>query len=254
MSARTIRGTIAGMGTRANPAFAGGVVGLSVLALAYAATGASVQTHTYIHVMAGLLWTGTDLFMGAILGPVIGGLDERESAAVFQRLTPKTAFFLPSVAFLTTVTGIVLAQRVGLFPNSGPWLAVFTAVNVIPILLLLGWRLDAWTDRRWQVAFAVGTVGSLAWVGATAGSLNLASPEPGLAVLLALGIVTILTVQGFGFLLPGEIKMYRQMVSANPDAGVISRIGQQNAKLGGIQGLFQLLLIGLMVSLRYGGF
>jgi hypothetical protein len=35
---------------------------------------------------------------------------------------------------------------------------------------------------------------------------------------------------------------------------VISRIGQQNAKLGGVQGLFQLAVILVMVYLRYGGF
>ena len=254
MSTSTIRGTISGLGTRANPAFAGGVVGVSVLALGYALTGASVQTHTYIHVMAGLLWTGTDLFMGAVLGPATGGLDEEESAALFQRLTPKTAFFLPSMAFLTIAAGITLAQRVGLFPNSEPWLAIFTAVNVIPILLLLGRRLNALGDRRWQVVFAVATVGSLAWVATTVGSLNLADPAPGAAILVSLAIVTLLSVQGFGFLMPGEIKMYKEMTAANPDAGVISRIGQQNAKLGGVQGLFQLLLIGVMVSLRYGGF
>ncbi|MFC7234510.1 hypothetical protein [Halosegnis marinus] len=258
MSASTIRGTIAGLGSRANPAFAGGVVGVSVLALAYVSayevTGASVQAHTYIHVMAGLLWTGTDLFMGAVLGPVIGGLDEEESAAVFSRLTPKTAFFLPAMALVTIAGGITLAQRVGLFPNAGPWLALFTAVNVIPVLLLVGRRLNAFGDRRWQAAFAVGTVGSLAWVATTVGRLNPASPEPGLVILLALGIVTLLSVQGFGYLMPGEIRMYREMTSANPDSGVIARIGTQNAKLGGIQGLFQLVVIALMVSLRYGGF
>jgi hypothetical protein len=254
MSTSTIRGTIAGLGTRANPAFAGGVVAVSVLALGYALTEAPVQTHTYIHVMAGLLWTGTDLFMGAVLGPAIGGLDDEESAAVFQRLTPKTAFFLPSMAFLTIAAGITLAQRVGLFPNSEPWLALFTAVNVVPILLLIGWRLDALGDRRWQAAFVVATGGSLAWVATTAGALTLTDPAPGAAILVSLAIVTLLSVQGFGFLMPGEIKMYKEMISANPDAGVISRIGQQNAKLGGVQGLFQLLLIGVMVSLRYGGF
>lgn len=254
MSTSTIRGTIAGLGTRANPAFAGGVVAVSVLALGYALTEASVQTHTYIHVMAGLLWTGTDLFLGTVLGPAAGGLEEEESAALFQRLTPKTAFFLPSMAFLTIAAGITLSQRVGLFPNSEPWLALFTAVNLIPILLLLGHRLNALGDRRWQAVFAVVTVGSLAWVATTVGSLNLADPAPSAAILVSLGIVTLLSVQGFGFLMPGEIKMYTEMTSANPDPGLISRIGQQNAKLGGVQGLFQLLLIGVMVSLRYGGF
>jgi len=238
------------MGRRANPAFAVGVLAVSLLALGYATTVAPLRHHTYIHVMAGVLWTGTDLFIGAILGPVIGGLDEEASAAVFQRLTPKTAFFLPSMATLTIATGIPLALRLGVFPNAGPWLALFTAANVIPILLLLGWRLNAFADWRWQVPFAVGTIGSLAWVAATIGTVEMTAP----VIVVALGIVTLLSVQGFGFLMPGEIRIYKQMVSPNPDAAVISAIGQQNAKLGGLQGVMQLLLIADMVYLRYGGF
>lgn len=249
MSTSSIRGTVAGLGARANPAFAGGVVGVSLLALAYAVTVASVQMHTYVHVMSGVLWTGADLFMGLVLGPVAGGLDESESAALFRRLTPKTAFFLPSMALVTIAGGITLAQRVGWFSNAGPWLALFTAVNAIPILLLLGWRLDAYGDRRWQAVFAVVTVGSLAWVAATIGSLTMTEP----IILLSLAIVTVLSVQGFGFLLPGEIRMYQEMTSPDPDAGVIARIGERNAKLGGVQGLFQLSLVVAMVYLRYGG-
>ncbi|WP_176765204.1 hypothetical protein [Halovenus aranensis] len=238
------------MARRANPAFAGGVVAVAVLALGYVHTAASLEHHTYVHVMAGLLWTGIDIFMGAVLGPVVGGLDDEESAAVFQRLTPKTTFLLPSLAFVTIATGITLSNRLGLFSHAEAWLALFTAANLIPILLLLGWRLDAWGDRRWQALFGVVAVGSLTWVGLTIGDFQMTNH----AIAVALGLVTILSVQGFGFLLPGELRMYREMTSANPDAGIISSIGKQNAMLGGVQGVVQLLLIFVMVSLRYGGF
>lgn len=248
MSTRSLRGTISGLGNRANPAFAGAIVAVSLLAVGYIVSGrASVEAHTYVHVMAGLLWTGTDLFIGAVLGPAIGGLDEEQSAAMFTRLTPKTTFFLPSMAFVTIVGGITLAQRLGLFPNSEPWLALFTAANLLPALLLAGWRLDAFDDRRWQALFAVSAVGSLAWVATTIGELQ----SIPLLIALSLGIVTLLSVQGFGFLLPGEIRMYQEITSPDPDAAIISRIGARNAKLGGVQGVMQLVLIGLMVSLRW---
>jgi len=250
MSTATVRGTIRGMGERANPAFAVAVILVPLAALGYAVTAATVQQHTYVHVMAGVLWTGIDVFMGAVLGPVIGGLDDEESSAVFRRLTPKTAFLLPSLAFVTIAGGITLAQRIGIFPHADAWLALFTAVNVIPILLLLGWRLDAWDDRRWQAPFAVATVGSLAWVALTIDGFAMTEPT----VAVALGLVTILSVQGFGFLLPGEIRMYREMRSTEPDPSIIAGIGKQNAMLGGVQGVFQLLLILDMVYLRYGGF
>jgi hypothetical protein len=74
------------------------------------------------------------------------------------------------------------------------------------------------------------------------------------AMVVTLIIVTLLSVQGFGFLLSGEVRMSLEMTSADPDPGVISSIGEQNAKLGGVQGVFQLSLILVMVYLRYGGF
>lgn len=250
MATNTVRGVVGGLARRGNPAFAAAVVAVPLVALGYAVTVASLQVHTYVHVMAGVLWTGIDLFIGAVLGPVVGGLDDEQSAAVFERLTPKTAFLLPSLAVTTIVGGITLAQRVQVFPHAEPWLALFTAANVIPVLLLFGWRVGVLDDRRWQAVFAVGALASLAWVGTTVGEFVMTTP----VVAVALGIVTVLSVQGFGFLLPGEIRMYREMISPAPDASVISAIGRQNAKVGLLQGGFQLLLIADMVYLRYGGF
>jgi hypothetical protein len=238
------------MAGRANPAFAGGVVGVALVALAYALFAAPLRHLTYIHVMAGVLWTGIDIFLGAVLGPVVGGLDENASADVFRRLTPKMTFLMPSLALVTIATGVTLAQRAELFPNAGPWLALFTAANLIPALLLIAYRLDAWRDWRWQFPFAAATVGSLAWVALTVGEFAMTTP----AIAVALAIVTVISVQGFGFLLPGEVRVYLEMTSDDPDPGVISTIGQQNAMVGGVQGLFQLVLVAVMVYLRYGGF
>ena len=250
MSTTTVRGVVGGMARRGNPAFAVAAVAVPLAALAYATTLGSLQVHTYVHVMAGLLWTGIDLFIGAVLGPVIGGLDDEHSAAVFERLTPKTAFLLPALAIATIAGGLTLALRMGVFPNAGPWLALFTAANTVPILLLFGWRTNTLGDRRWQAVFAVATVGSLAWVATTFGSLQWTTP----VIVVALAIVTVFSVRGFGFLLPGELRMYREMTSPSPDSSVIAAIGQQNAKLGLVQGVFQLLLIADMVYLRFGGF
>lgn len=238
------------MAGRANPAFAVAAVLVPVAAFGYAVTVASLQGHTYVHVMAGLLWTGIDIFLGAVLGPVLGGVDDEATAKVFQRLTPKTSFLLPSLAFVTIGAGITLAMRLGLFPHAGPWLALFTAANLIPVLLLVGWRLNGWSDWRWRVPFVVATVGSLAWVAMTIGSLQMTQP----AIVVTLVIVTLLSVQGFGFLMPGEVRMYLEMTSERPDPSVIAATGRQNAKLGGVQGALQLALIGVMVSLRFGGF
>ncbi|MFB6185846.1 MAG: hypothetical protein ABEI86_03140, partial [Halobacteriaceae archaeon] len=102
----------------------------------------------------------------------------------------------------------------------------------------------------WLVPFSVTFVGSIIWVGLTIGGLQ----TPNLAILAALAIVTVLNLEGFGLILPGEIRVYLEMNTADPDHGVIRQIGQRNAKLAGVQGTFQLLIIVVMVYLRYGGF
>lgn len=70
-------------------------------------------------------------------------------------------------------------------------------------------------------------------------------------VLTALIIVGILSVQGFGLLLPNEIRIFRQLLSSKPDIDRIARLGMINAKLGGLQGLFQIAIIVIMVNIRF---
>jgi hypothetical protein len=74
------------------------------------------------------------------------------------------------------------------------------------------------------------------------------------AMLVTLVIVTVLSVLGFGVLMPGEVRMYLEMTSEDPDTDVISTIGMRNAKLAGVQGLFQLTIVAVMVYVRWGGF
>ncbi|MFB6143445.1 MAG: hypothetical protein ABEJ30_08915 [Halorientalis sp.] len=238
------------MGERANPAFAAGAVAVPVAVLLAAALFGSVQHLTYAHVMAGVLWTGTDLFMALVLGPVLGGLSVETRADVFRRFTPKMTFLMPSLALVTIAGGITLALRVGRFPNADPWLALFTAASLLPALALVGWQFDALTDWRWLVPFGAALVAVGAFLATTLPAFAMTSH----AIAATLAIVTVLSVLGFGVLLPGEVRMYREMVSADPDADVISRIGMRNAKLAGVQGAFQLAVVAVMVSLRYGGF
>nr|WP_202613882.1 hypothetical protein [Halostella pelagica] len=246
----TIRGTIQGMGARANPAFAVGAVAVPVGVFAYTVLFASVQLHTYAHVMAGVLWTGIDLFMALVLGPVLGGLAVEERANVFERFTPKMTFLMPSLALVTIVGGITLAGELGYFPHADPWLALFTAASLLPALLLIGWQFDAFRDWRWLAAFGVAAVVSAASLATTMPDFAWTRP----VIVVSLAIVTVLSVLGFGVLLPGEVRLYREMISNDPDPDVISRIGMRNAKLSGVQGAFQLAVVAAMVYLRWGGF
>ncbi len=244
----TVLGTIAGLARRANPAFAAAVVLVPLALLGYAATVGGRQLHTYVHVMTGVLWTGVDVFMAAALGPAVGGLDVEDRATFFRRLTPKTAFLLPSMAAVTIAGGITLALRIdGLFSHAHVWLAIFTAAALVPTILLIGRQFDAFGDWRWQAWFAVVLLGSGAYLAATLPNFGWTEP----VFVVALAVVAVLNVLGFGVLMPGEVRMYREMTSENPDEQVIADIGMRNARLGGVQGAFQLVVVATMVLIRW---
>lgn len=65
--------------------------------------------------------------------------------------------------------------------------------------------------------------------------------------------MTVLSVVGFGVLLPGEVRIYLEMGADDPDEELMSAIGMRNAKLSGVQGFFQLAVVVTMVWLRWGG-
>jgi len=66
----SIRATIRGMAARSNAASAAVAVIVPLAPFAIASTFGSIQNHTYVHVMAGVLSTGIDLFMALVVGPV----------------------------------------------------------------------------------------------------------------------------------------------------------------------------------------
>src|SRR5450756_2113056 len=50
----------------------------------------------FLHVMTGALWTGIDLFMGFVVGPVLKRLPLEARRAVISGLVPRTLFLMPS--------------------------------------------------------------------------------------------------------------------------------------------------------------
>jgi hypothetical protein len=247
MSTTTVRGTIRGTADRANPAFAVAVVAVPLMAFAYVLTMGTVRQHTYVHVMAGVLWTGIDLFMGLVLGPVLGGLAVDARADVFRRFTPKMTFLMPALALVTIGGGLTLAVELGTFPHAAPWMAITSTAIMLPALLLVGWQFGALRDWRWLAAFVIVLVTHGAWLATTLPAFAMTSHE----ILAALGIVTLLSVIGFGVLLPGEVRMYLEMVSPDPDSEVISTIGMRNARLSAVQGGLQLAIVLVMVYIRF---
>ena len=174
----------------ANPIFVVLAVFIPIGALVYAINFGPLVTLNYVHIMTGALWTGIDLFMGLVLGPIMGGLKPKEKAAVFKRLIPRMTFLMPVLAGVTATTGFYLAGRMG-YPLSSP------------------------------------------------------------KIIAALTITALLTIQGFGILLPNEIRIFQQILSEKPDVDKIAKLGMLNAKLGGIQGLFQIAITFIMAMIRF---
>jgi hypothetical protein len=91
----------------------------------------------FTHVFCGLLWTGIDLFMGFVLGPILRVVDLAARKAVLLRLTPRTLFLMPTLAIITGTTGWYLAVDMGFTAMSWPQYAWVAAALVLVILMTI---------------------------------------------------------------------------------------------------------------------
>lgn len=80
------------------------------------------------------------------------------------------------------------------------------------------------------------------------GLLTLESPT----ILAAIVIVIILSIQGFGMIMPTEARVYLELRKKEPDRDKIIKWGMRNIKLAGSQGIFQVALIFVMANLALG--
>jgi hypothetical protein len=86
----------------------------------------------FVHVSASLLWTGIDLFMGFVLGPILRRVDVPVRREIVRRLTPKTLFLMPTVSIIGGTTGCYAAM---------PWPAyawVAAALTLVTLMTILG--------------------------------------------------------------------------------------------------------------------
>jgi hypothetical protein len=109
----------------------------------------------YVHVMAGVLWTGIDLFMGFVIGPVMRRVDFAARRAVVARLMPRMLFIMPTLSVVTGTTGWFLAERYGYLDLAYPefwWvvaaLAITTALTIQGLGVLLPTNLRVYFEMR----------------------------------------------------------------------------------------------------------
>ena len=149
----------------------------------------------FFHVITGLMWTGIDLFMGFVIGPILRRVDLSARRAIVTRLAPRMLFLMPTLAICASIAGIELAERAG-----------YMAID--------------WPQYGW--------------------------------VLAALVVVTILTVQGLGILLPINIMVFLELRGANPDLPRIGRLMRIYFLTVASQGVMQIVIILVMARFVTG--
>jgi hypothetical protein len=150
---------------------------------------------TFVHIMAGVLWTGIDLFMGFVVGPVLRRLPLDTRRAVIGGIVPRTLILMPTLSITTTTAGWFLAVRLGYFDLGYP-------------------------EFFWVIA--------------------------------ALVIVTVLAVQGLGYLLPTNLRLYFAFQQPTIDGEKISRMMNLYVRIIAIQGAMQVAIMIVMAKFGSG--
>ncbi len=94
----------------------------------------------FCHVVGGGLWTAIDLFVGFVVGPIIGRLSIPARVEFSIRFMPKMALIIPTVVTMTLAAGFQLARQDGFLDTSHPnhaWVvASMCVVGVMAVIAL----------------------------------------------------------------------------------------------------------------------
>jgi hypothetical protein len=149
----------------------------------------------FVHVFTSLLWTGIDLFMGFVLGPILRRAELPIRREIVRRLVPRTLFLMPALAIIAGTSGWFLAVKLG-----------YTALP--------------WPAYGWVAA--------------------------------ALALVTLMTIQGLGFLAPVNVFVCLELQKLNPDMKKIGAWMQRYFYAAALQGVMQIAIIIVMTRFRTG--
>ncbi|HEY7631868.1 MAG TPA: hypothetical protein VH817_14255 [Thermoleophilaceae bacterium] len=94
----------------------------------------------FFHVAAGGLWTAIDLFVGFVVGPIIGRLPISARMEFSSRFMPKMLVLMPTLVLCTMASGWQLGHHLG-FTDSGyfrhEWIvASYAVVGVMSVIAL----------------------------------------------------------------------------------------------------------------------
>jgi hypothetical protein len=116
------------------------IVGAVIAGLIVAIAGNWLWALDFYHIVGGGLWTGVDLFVGLVLGPIIGSMSIPARMEFSARFMPKMLLIMPTLVTMTLASGWQLARHLQILTVSYPnhwWLvASFVVVGVMAVIAL----------------------------------------------------------------------------------------------------------------------
>lgn len=95
---------------------------------------------TFLHVVGGAAWTIVDLFLGFVIGPILGRMSIPARVEFTKRLMPKMVLLMPTVVTVTLAAGWQLGVHMGTVDSSfdmhGWVVASFIVVGVMAVIAL----------------------------------------------------------------------------------------------------------------------
>ena len=116
------------------------MVGLVLIGLVVAIATNKAWAIDFFHVVSGGMWTALDLFLGFVLGPILGRLSIPARAELTSRLMPKMILIMPTLVVCTLAAGWQLARHLGTlqasYSHHGWIVASFIVVAVMAVIAL----------------------------------------------------------------------------------------------------------------------
>ena len=117
------------------------VVGTVLVLLVVAIAGNWLWAIDFFHVAGGGLWTAIDLFLGFVIGPIMGKMSIPARVEFSKRLMPKMVVLMPTLVVCTLGAGWQLARHLGnlsaAYPEHG-WLVASMVVVAVMAIVAIG--------------------------------------------------------------------------------------------------------------------
>jgi hypothetical protein len=95
----------------------------------------------FFHVAGGGLWTALDLFLGFVIGPILGRLSIPARVEFTTRFMPKMVLIMPTLVICTLAAGWQLARQLGALNSSYShhgWVVASMIVVAVMAVVALG--------------------------------------------------------------------------------------------------------------------